>query len=151
MFKVEPIFKALKSIKQSKKSRVILFSPRGKKFTNDMAKKWSKLDQLIMICGRYEGIDERVADHLADEVVSLGDFVLNGGEVAAMAVIESVSRHVPGFMHKEESSSKDDHAQYTKPEIFEPKKGTKWRVPKVLLSGNHAKIEEWRKKHSRNS
>ena len=151
VFKVEPIFKALKSIKRFKKSRVILFSPRGKKFTNDMAKKWSKLDQLIMICGRYEGIDERVADQLADEVVSLGDFVLNGGDVAAMAVIESVSRHVPGFMHKEESSSKDDHAQYTKPEIFEPKKGTKWRVPKVLLSGNHAKIEEWRKKHSRNS
>jgi tRNA (guanine37-N1)-methyltransferase len=149
VFKIEPIFKALKTIRPVKKSKVILFSPRGKQFTNDMAKKWAKLDQLVLICGRYEGIDERVVEHLADEVVSIGNFVLNGGEVAAMAVIEAVSRRLPGFMHTEESSSKDDHAQYTKPEIFEPKKGTKWRVPKVLLSGNHAKIEEWRKKNSR--
>lgn len=147
VFKIEPIYKALKTIKPGKKSKVILFSPRGKQFTNDMAQKWAKLDQLVLICGRYEGIDERVAENLADEVISIGDFVLNGGEVAAMAVIEAVSRRLPGFMHTKESSSKDDHAQYTKPEIFEPKKGTKWRVPKVLLSGNHAKIEEWRKKN----
>lgn len=155
VFKIEPIFKALKDVtlrqaqgdRRRLRSKVVLFSPRGKQFTNDMAKKWAKLDQLVLICGRYEGIDERVAENLADEVVSIGDFVLNGGEVAAMAVIEAVSRRLPGFMHTEESSSKDDHAQYTKPEIFEPKKGTKWRVPKVLLSGNHAKIEEWRKKN----
>ncbi len=141
VFKVEPIFKALKSIKKSKKSKVILFSPRGRKFTNELSKKWAKLDQLIFICGRYEGVDERVAQHLADEVISIGDYVLNGGEVAAMAVIESVSRQLPSFMHKEESSLKDDHAQYTKPEVF-----NKWRVPKVLLSGNHKKIEEWRRR-----
>ena len=147
VFKIEPIYKALKTIKPVKKSKVILFSPRGKQFTNDMAKKWAKLDQLVLICGRYEGVDERVAENLVDEVISIGDFVLNGGEVAAMAVIEAVSRQLPNFMHTEESSLKDDHAQYTKPEIFEPKKGTKWRVPKVLLSGNHAKIEEWRKKN----
>ena len=147
VFKVEPIFKALKSIKPSKKSKVILFSPRGKKFNNELAKKYSKLDQVIFICGRYEGIDERVAEHIADDVISLGDYVLNGGEVAAMAVIEAVSRHIPGFMHKEESATKDDHASYTKPEVFSPKKGVNWKVPKILLSGDHKRIEEWRKSH----
>jgi tRNA (guanine37-N1)-methyltransferase len=150
VFKLEPIFKAVNSIKKkstSRKTKVILFSPRGKKFTNDLAKKWSKLDQLIFICGRYEGVDERVADYIADEIVSMGDYVLNGGEVAAMAVIESVSRQLPGFMHDADSATKDDHAQYTKPEIFEPKKGTKWRVPKVLLSGNHKEIARWREKN----
>lgn len=154
VFKIEPIYKAVLSIKgkvlrrnKKVKSKVILFSPRGKQFTNEMAKKWAKLDQLIFICGRYEGVDERVADYIADEVISMGDYILNGGEVAAMAVIESVSRQLPGFMHDADSATKEDHAQYTKPEVFEPKKGTKWRVPKVLLSGDHAKIEEWRKKN----
>ncbi len=147
VFKVEPIFKALKTIKPKKNSKVILFSPRGKKFTNELAKKYAKLDQLVFICGRYEGIDERVAENLADEVISIGDYVLNGGEVAAMVVIEAVSRHIPGFMHKEESASKEDHASYTKPEIFSPKKGVNWKVPKVLLSGDHKKIQEWRDKN----
>ena len=166
VFKVEPIFKAVTALKMKQESRsknqgkkrikVILFSPRGKKFTNELAKKWSKLDQLILICGRYEGVDERVAEYIADEVVSMGDYVLNGGEVAAMAVIEAVSRQLPGFMHDADSAVKNDHAQYTKPEIFRIKKQESrskkeevWRVPKVLLSGNHAKIEEWRKKKGR--
>lgn len=159
VFKVEPIFKAVTALKkrqetrdkrQGKKSKtkVILFSPRGKKFDQAMAKKWAKLDQLIFICGRYEGVDERVAEHIADEVISIGDFVLNGGEVAAMAVIEAVSRYIPGFMHKEESYRKEDFSQYTKPEVFQVKsekgKVKSWQVPKVLLSGNHAKIKDWR-------
>lgn len=149
VFKVEPVFKAVKTVRsKTKKSKVILFSPRGKRFDQATAKKWAKLDQLVFICGRYEGVDERVAEHVADEVISVGDYVLNGGEVAAMAVIEAVSRLLPGFMHKEESSTKEDHPQYTKPEVFEPKKGQKWRVPKVLLSGDHAKIKEWRESHS---
>jgi len=166
VFKIEPIYKAVKSIQKKAasakasasrgKSKVILFSPRGKKFTNELAKKWSKLDQLILICGRYEGVDERVAEYIADEVVSMGDYVLNGGEVAAMAVIEAVSRQLPNFMHDADSAVKDDHASYTKPEIFypeqrrgvEPKKGVSWKVPKVLLSGDHKKIEEWRAKSS---
>ena len=149
VFKVEPIFKAVSEIKRktkNKKSKIILLSPRGKKFDQAMASKWSKLDQIIFICGRYEGVDERVADHIADEVVSIGDYVLNGGEVAAMVVMEAVARCIPGFMHDADSASKDDHAQYTKPEVFEAKKGTKWRVPKVLLSGHHRAIDEWRKK-----
>ncbi len=165
VFKVEPIFKAvyslqftvsrkLKTRNKKLKTRVVLFSPRGKKFTNELAKKWSKLDQLIFICGRYEGVDERVADHIADEVISIGDYVLNGGEVAAMVVIEAVARHIPGFMHDADSASKDDHASYTKPEVFRPKasglklKAKSWKVPRVLLSGNHKKIEEWRRSQS---
>lgn len=164
VFKIEPIFKAVTALKKSKfknqnskiKSRTILFSPRGKKFTNDLAKKWSKLDQLILICGRYEGVDERVADYIADEVVSIGDYILNGGEVAGMAVIESVSRQIKGFMHDVDSATKNDHPQYTKPEIFYPKTSNSkstiskskiaWRVPKVLLSGDHKKVNEWREK-----
>lgn len=153
VFKIEPIFKAIQKIKKiggpkagTQKSKVVLFSPRGRQFDQATAKRWAKLDRIIFICGRYEGVDERVAEHLADEVVSVGPYVLNGGEVAAMAVIEAVSRLSPGFMHDAESQSKQDHPQYTKPEVFEPKKGTKWRVPKVLLSGNHKEINKWREK-----
>ena len=159
VFKVEPIFKAVTALKKLKvkseklkvSRKVILFSPRGKKFTAALAKKWSKLDQLILICGRYEGVDERVARHIADDVVSIGDFVLNGGEVAAMAVMEAVSRHIRGFMHKEESAVKADFSQYTKPPVFIMKTGKskvkslKLKVPKVLLSGDHTKIAEWRR------
>ena len=148
VLKTEPIFKAVKSLKpkfKSKKVRTILFSPRGKVFNQEMAKKWAKLDQLIFICGRYEGVDERVVDCVADEVVSVGDYVLNGGEVAAMAVIESVSRMGPGFIAKKESAQKADHAQYTRPEVFVVGK-KKLKVPKVLLSGDHKKIKEWRGK-----
>lgn len=161
LLKIEPIFKSIRSLKprrlnvgaptgaselKSKKSKVILFSPRGKKFDQNMARKWAKMDQLIFICGRYEGIDERVADDIADEVISIGDFVLNGGEVAAMTVIEAVSRLVPGFIAKKESAEKFDHAQYTRPEVFKSK-AKAWKVPKVLLSGDHKKIKEWREGH----
>lgn len=151
VMRVDPIYRATKAIRslggggKGKKSRIILFSPRGKQFDQAIAKRWLKYDQLVFICGRYEGVDERVADHIADEVISVGPYVLNGGEVAAMAVIETVARLVPGFMHDADSQTKDDHAQYTKPEVVVI--GSKKRaVPKVLLSGNHAKIAEWRKK-----
>jgi tRNA (guanine37-N1)-methyltransferase len=144
VMKVEPIMKAVKAVQKKTKSRVILFSPRGKQFDQATARRWLKYDQLVFLCGRYEGIDERVADHIADEVVSVGPYVLNGGEVATMVVIESVARLVPGFMHDADSQTKDDHAQYTKPEVVVIG-GKKRAVPKVLLSGNHAKIAEWRK------
>ena len=157
VLKVEPIYKAIKGIKLKykikklkPKTRVILFSPRGKVFSQNSAKKYSKLDQLILICGRYEGVDERVAKYIADELISIGDYVLSGGEVPAMAVIETISRLIPGVVGKKESAEKFDHAQYTRPEIFE-KNGRKLRVPKVLLSGDHKKIAEWRKKHAKTS
>lgn len=167
VLKLEPIYKAVSSIKKQvlrdkkmkQKSRTILFSPRGKKFDQKTAKRLAKYDRLILICGRYEGVDERVAKHIVDEVISMGDFVLNGGEVAAMAVIEAVSRMVPGFIAKKESSTKPDFPQYTRPEMFTPrirnlkleiKNSSKtWAVPKVLLSGNHKKIIQWQKEHTK--
>lgn len=156
VMKVEPIYKAVRAIRslgvggrsKSKKvkSRVILFSPRGRKFDQKMAEKLSKFDQVIFICGRYEGVDERVAKNIADEVISIGDYVLSGGEVPAMAVMETASRLIPGVLGKYESAIKFDHAQYTRPEIFKTGKKN-LKVPKILLSGNHKNIEEWREAH----
>jgi tRNA (guanine37-N1)-methyltransferase len=156
VMKVEPIFKAVKEIKKDKNSKVILFTPRGKKFTQKMATQFSKLDQIIFICGRYEGVDERVAKNIADIELSIGDYVLMGGEIPAMAVIESVSRLIPGVLSKEEMVKERttktkgfiEYAQYTRPEVFEVD-GKKWKTPKVLLSGDHKKIEEWKTKHGK--
>ncbi|MDP3948866.1 MAG: tRNA (guanosine(37)-N1)-methyltransferase TrmD [bacterium] len=150
---VEPIYRAVKTINskfevRSSKKRVILFSTRGKKLDAKTAKRLSKYDSLILICGRYEGVDERVAKYIADEEISIGNYVLNGGELAAMVLIETVSRFLPGFLGKMESLEeiKGSYAAYTRPAEFVPKKGTKpWRVPKVLLSGHHYKIKEFRK------
>lgn len=162
VFLFEPIYKALKKIKpgrsgKSKKSRIIVFNPKGKKFNQAMANKWSKLDQVIMICGRYEGIDERVMTELADEEISIGDYVLFGGEVPAMIVMEAVTRLIPGAVAKEESTLNEsfskgsnlEHPQYTRPEVIKLK-NKKLRVPKVLLSGDHKKIAEWRAKYAKN-
>jgi len=160
VLKIEPIYKAVQSLKskiKSQKSKIILFTPRGKKFTQKMALEFSKLSQLILICGRYEGVDERVAKYLCDEKISIGDYVLMGGELPALVVIESVARLVPGVIGKSELLKERftekggflEYPQYTRPEVFEPKKRVKWKVPKVLLSGDHKKIEEWRKKHSK--
>jgi tRNA (guanine37-N1)-methyltransferase len=128
---------------------VILFSTRGKKLDSAIAQRLLKYDHLILICGRYEGVDERVAERIADEEISLGDFVLNGGELAAMVLIETVSRYIPGFLGKIESLEEMNGSfpSYTRPAEFLPKKtGKKWKVPAVLLSGDHKKIEEWRQK-----
>ncbi|OGZ01187.1 MAG: tRNA (guanosine(37)-N1)-methyltransferase TrmD [Candidatus Liptonbacteria bacterium RIFCSPLOWO2_01_FULL_45_15] len=130
------------------KTRTILFSTRGKKLDAKTAKRLSKYDSLILICGRYEGVDERVAKYIADEEISIGNYVLNGGELAAMVLMETVSRFLPGFLGKMESLEeiKGSYAAYTRPAEFVPKKGIKpWRVPKVLLSGHHYKIKEFRK------
>lgn len=153
VMKVEPIFKAVSAIKKKKKSKVILFTPRGKKFDQKIAYQLSKLDQVIFICGRYEGVDERVAENIADMELSIGDFVLMGGEIPAMAVIETVSRLIPKVIAKEQllkeriTKEKDfiEYAQYTRPEVFEAKNNRKWKVPKVLLSGDHKKIDEWKR------
>lgn len=166
VMRVGPIYRAVQEIKKKdaprrrtrrggEKTKIILFTPRGKKFNQKMAYHFSKLDHLIMICGRYEGVDERVAKYIADELISIGDYDLMGGELPAMIVIETVARLIPGVLGKaqllkERITKKGgfiEYVQYTRPEVFEPKKGMKWRVPKVLLSGNHEKIEEWREKH----
>jgi len=148
VLKIEPIYKAVKKIK-NQKSKIIFLSPRGKKFTQKTAQNWAKnLKQLVIVSGRYEGIDERVKK-LADETISVGDFITLGGEIPTMAIIEAVARLVPGVVGKKTSIEKLDFPQYTRPEVFSPKKGIKWTVPKVLVSGNHKKIEEWRKKQSK--
>jgi len=168
ILKLEPIYRAVSSLRKiknkkskiknaSKKSKIILFTPRGKKFNQKMAYKFSKLEQLILICGRYEGVDERVAKHIADEKISIGDYVLMGGDLPALVVIETIARLVPGVIGKSELLKERitkkkgfiEYPQYTRPEIFEPQKGVRWRVPKVLLSGDHKKIEQWRKEHSK--
>ena len=156
VMKVEPIFRAVAALKKSKiqnpKSKIILFTPRGKRFNQQMATKWSKLNQLILICGRYEGVDERVAKHIADEEISIGDYVLMGGELPAMIVVETVSRLVPGIVGKTQFLKERvtkcrgfvEYPQYTRPEDFKS-----WKVPKVLLSGNHKKIVEWHEKYGK--
>jgi len=157
VFKIEPIYKAVCDLKKGKKrkSKVVLFSPRGRKFNQKIAYQFSKLDQLILICGRYEGVDERVAKHIADIELSIGDYVLMGGELPAMVITETVTRLIPSVVGKEqflkERVTKEkgfiEYPQYTRPEVFLLKKGKEWKVPKVLLSGNHKKIEKWREKH----
>jgi len=162
VLKIEPIYKAVLSLTSHKKNsrkkrKVILFTPRGKKFNQKIAYQLSKLDQIIMICGRYEGVDERVAKYVADMELSVGDYDLMGGELPAMLVTETVARLVPGVLGKPEllrermTKEKEfiEDPQYTRPEVFESKKGVKWRVPKVLLSGNHKEIEKWRRKHQK--
>jgi len=169
VFKIEPIYKVLvkivgksklkcfkKGIKnKNSKTKIILLSAKGKKFDQAMARKFSKLDKIILICGRYEGVDERVVKYLADEEISVGDYILTGGEIPAMTVVDSVSRLIKGVVGnkesiKEESFSKKDYLEYphyTKPNIFSPDKKTNWKVPEVLLSGNHQKIREWKEKY----
>jgi len=162
VLKIGPIYKAVNELKRKAKSekqkaKVILFTPRGEKFNQQLAYNLSKLDQIIFICGRYEGVDERVAEKIADMEISIGDYDLMGGELPAMVAIETISRLVPGVIGKEqllkERISKSggflEYAQYTRPEIFESQKGKKWRVPKVLLTGDHKKIDEWKKSHGK--
>jgi tRNA (guanine37-N1)-methyltransferase len=157
VMKPEPIYKAVESLKiKNSKLQVILFTPRGKKFTQKKAAEYAKLDQLIMVCGRYEGVDERVGKYVADEQISIGDYDLMGGELPAMIVTETVSRLVPGVIGKAEflrEHVKDggfmEYAQYTRPEVFLDHTGKKRTVPKVLMSGNHKQIEAWRKKHGK--
>lgn len=156
VLKVEPIYKSIKfiksKIKSDLKSRVILFSAKGKKYTQKDAKRLAKYDQLIFICGRYEGVDERVAEKIADEEISIGGYVLTGGEIPAMVLVDSIARLLPSVLGNDQSSVDESHSkegyleypQYTKPEEF-----NKWKVPKILLSGHHGEIEKWKKKKSK--
>ena len=148
--------KGSKFLPKAKGTKVIMLTPRGKKFTQSVAAKLAKNDRLVFVCGRYEGIDERVARHLCDTELSIGDYDLMGGEVAAMAIIEAVSRLIPGVIGKDgflkERSGKEgffESAQYTRPEVFSPKKGINWRVPKELMCGDPKKIQAWRQKHGK--
>lgn len=151
---VEPLHKAVTDLQAEApglKTRVVLFSAKGKRYTQEHARRLAGYDRLILICGRYEGVDERVAEHVADEELSIGDFVLTGGELAAMVVVDSTARLLPGVLGNAESPIGEshtkqniiEHPQYTKPEEYNG-----WKVPEVLLSGHHENIEEWRKAKS---
>lgn len=165
VLKVDPIYRAVRSLKsktRNLKPKVIFFTPRGKQFNQKIAYQLSKIKKIILICGRYEGVDERVAKYIADLELSIGSYDLMGGELAAMVVIETIARLVPGVIGKpqllKERITKErgfiEYPQYSRPPVFFPGKerGSRsevWRVPKVLLSGNHKKIAEWRQKHQK--
>ena len=148
VLQVEPIFRCVEVIKEeTKKTRVILFSAKGKKYTQRMAKRLTSYEKLILICGRYEGVDERVAQYIADEEISIGDYVLTGGELPAMILVDSISRLLPEVLGNKESAKNEshnvagyrEHPQYSKPQEFQG-----WKVPEMLLCGNHSEIEKWR-------
>ncbi len=142
------VYDAYKSVKDDK-AKVIYMSPQGKKLSQDKVEELSKQERLILLCGHYEGIDQRVIDTIVDEEISIGDYVLTGGELPAMVLIDSVSRYIEGVLKedstKEESFSNGllEYPQYTRPEVF----GSQ-RVPEVLLSGHHQNIDKWRREQS---
>ena len=148
VMKPDVVYDAYKSVR-SDKSKVIYMSPQGSTLNQKKVQELSKYDHLIILCGHYEGIDQRVIDKIVDEEISIGDYVLTGGEIPAMVLIDSVSRYVEGVLNedsiKEESFLNNllEYPQYTRPEIFEGQK-----VPEVLLSGHHENIEKWRKEKS---
>jgi tRNA (guanine37-N1)-methyltransferase len=151
VMKVEPIAACIESVRKDRqKARVILTTPRGRRLDQPLARELAEEEELIIICGRYEGVDERVSELFVDDEVSLGDFVLTGGEVVAMAIVDAVSRLLPGVLGSNESALADsfsdgllEYPQYTRPADF---KGH--GVPEVLLSGNHREIAEWRRHES---
>ncbi len=162
VLKVEPIAEAIEAVNsqqstvnsEEQKTRTILFSAKGKTFTQQDARRLARYDRLIMVCGRYEGVDERVAEHLVDEELSIGEYVLTGGELPAMIVVDAVTRLLPGALGNDESSEEEshteegmiEHPQYTKPEEYRG-----WKVPEVLLSGHHGEIAKWRKERQKKS
>ncbi|MFH1430403.1 MAG: tRNA (guanosine(37)-N1)-methyltransferase TrmD [Candidatus Uhrbacteria bacterium] len=168
---VEPIYRALRALRcvqrpassvPRRRTRVLLMSAKGKPFTQRDAERYAKkYNRLVLICGRYEGVDERVAKHLADEEVCVGPYVLTGGELPALTIVDAVTRLIPGVLGDPESLEDESfgelHSQlsnikyqlgvpaYTRPADFSPKRGVHWRVPKILLEGDHKKIDAWRK------
>ena len=150
LLKVEPLFEAIESL-QREKTKVILLSPSGRKFSQEIARELSQETDLLLVCGSYEGFDERVREALADDELSIGDYVLTNGALHAMVVIDAVARLLPGVLGDDESSRDEsfshgllEYPQYTRPAEF---RGMK--VPEVLLSGNHAEIEKWRREQAK--
>src|SRR5437667_4252809 len=155
VLKPEPIFAAVESLSGARRradvapnKRIVLLSPQGKQFTQSVAGEFAKCEQLVLICGRYEGVDERVAEALVTDEVSIGDYVLSGGEPAALVVVDAVVRLIPGALGSETSATTEsfsgsllDYPHYTRPPEFEA-----MREPEVLLTGHHAEIAKWRRK-----
>jgi tRNA (guanine37-N1)-methyltransferase len=152
VMKPEPIFAAVESVRDQavETGPVILLTPQGRLFNQEMAVRLAEERRLILVCGHYEGVDERVREHLATDEISIGDYVLSGGELPAMVVVDAVLRLVPGVLGSAESVAEESHAQglleypqYTRPAEFRG-----WRVPDILLSGHHAEIARWRRRQS---
>ena len=149
IIKPDVVYDAYKSIKKKKSAKVIYLSPQGNVLTHKKVVELSKEEHLILLCGHYEGIDQRVIEEIVDEEISIGDYVLTGGEIPAMVLIDSISRYIQGVLNQESSKEESftdgllEYSQYTRPEVFLNKK-----VPDVLISGNHANIREWRRKES---
>ena len=150
VMKPEPIFAAVEELKGQvdEKSKIILMSPAGRRFDQPMAERFSREPHLIVICGHYEGVDHRVIEHLVDLEISIGDYVLTNGAIAAVVLVDAIVRLLPGALGHEQSAADDSFSgglleapQYTRPAEFRD-----WKVPDVLVSGNHAEIAEWRKK-----
>jgi tRNA (guanine37-N1)-methyltransferase len=154
LLKPAPIFEAVESIwpERTPTQRLILLSAQGRRFTQETARRLAQYDEVFLICGRYEGVDERVTEHLADEELSIGDFVLSGGELGAALVVDCVARLLPGVLGNEDSALQEsftapnllDCPQYTRPADFRG-----WKVPETLLSGNHEEIRNWRLRASK--
>lgn len=154
LLKPEPLFDAVESILpvRNPTNRVVLLSAQGRRFDQEAARRLAPLSEIVLICGRYEGVDERVAEHLADEELSIGDYVLSGGELAAAVVIDAVARLAPGVLGNDDSAVFEsfsdsgllDCPQYTRPAEFRG-----WRVPETLLGGNHEEIRRWRARAAR--
>jgi len=157
LMKVEPLYQAITDLQRKSKTtktkrKIILLSASGKRWNQSLAKKYSKLEELIFVCGRYEGVDARITKFV-DEQISIGDYVLTGGELPALVIIDSITRLLPGVLGNKNSALEESHSQvglgeypqYTRPEIFIAQK-KKYPVPKVLQSGNQKEIDNWRKK-----
>jgi len=151
VMKVDPIARALSVLEPVKgETPVILLTPQGDTFDQQMAAQLSRCSRLILICGHYEGVDERVREHLANKEISIGDYILTGGELSALVVVDAVSRLIPGFLGNSDSAATDsfsmgmlEHPHYTRPSSYQG-----WKVPEVLLSGNHAEIQLWRRREA---
>jgi len=148
----QPIYDAYNSITNKENSKVIFFTPQGKKFNQRIAIEYKEESHLILLCGHYEGVDERIIETIVDHEISMGDYILTGGEIPAMAFIDCVSRLIPGVLSNQQSHLEESHynglleyPQYTRPKDFMGR-----HVPEVLLSGNHAKIAKWQKEQSIN-
>ena len=160
LLKPQPLFEAVESIfperapESANVHRVILLSAHGRRFDQDVARRLAAFSDVLLICGRYEGVDERVAEHLVDEEISIGDFVLSGGELGAAVVVDAIARLLPGVLGNEDSSrnesfSGEDKSLLDCPHYTRPAEFRGWRVPDVLLGGNHEEIRRWRHEASR--
>ena len=149
VMKVEPIEKALTSLQLNDTTRIALTDPRGKLFTQETARAWAAEDRIVLICGHYEGVDDRVRQHLVTDEVSIGDFILTGGELPALVIVDALTRLQSGALGDEDATNKDsfsrpllEYPHYTRPREFNG-----WEVPEILLCGHHAQIERWRLWH----